>query len=477
MIKRKVASSKVNRANSSHLRAIILVSAAALLLKLFWLSSQQGRGLLGADGENYLEALVGLLEGGFFSEQGKLSFWPAGYPILMWPLAELSVVNLPFFVGALQSLIFAVSVAFFSFELSKSTLRKFTWPAFLLLSLSPTLTLNSVVIGYEVTSAALFLLVITLYMRLIRTDKRSIFNWETFLAALSISVSSFMQPRIMLLAIGILIPFAVYHYRGKAIPLFLSFSLFVVAIAPAILIFRNVQAEGFAAISTNLGTTMNIGAGPKSTGGYSDAATGVPCELIEGNSSEQDKQKVYCVLKWYLENPVPSLELFVKKFFFHWSPWFGPLSNGTMLRNPWLQVHPFAKTVEMQEGFAMVYGNLGRLFPGEWIFGSLISWVWILGSLGFLAYGFIALRRRGGPSTFLAWALLIPVLLNTASSIGTIGDHRFRIPTLTLSLVLQLFGAYALFSRKSFRRGIDGPVRLSRGLNWKGGGQGDNLQP
>jgi hypothetical protein len=59
---------------------------------------------------------------------------------------------------------------------------------------------------------------------------------------------------------------------------------------------------------------------------------------------------------------------------------------------------------------------------------------------------------------------------------GTIGDHRFRIPTLSLSLLLQLFGAYALFSRKSFRRGVDGPVRLARGLNWKGGGQGDNLR-
>jgi hypothetical protein len=476
MSKKKVASSKAARSSRSQLRAIALFSAAVFLIKVIWLSTQQGRGLLGADGENYLEALDGLLTGGFFSEQGKLSYWPAGYPILMWPLAELSSNNLAFLVGTLQSLLFAVSVAFFSVELSKSSLKKFTWPAFLLLSLSPTLTLNSLVIGYEVTSAVLFLLVITLYMRLIRTEKSSIFNWENSLAALSISISCFMQPRVILLALGIIIPFAIYHYSGKAIPLFLSFSLFIVAIAPSVLIFRNTQAQGFAAISTNLGTTMNIGAGPNSTGGYTSAAQEVPCEPIEGDAAKQDSHKVGCVLKWYLENPATSLKLFVNKFFFHWSPWFGPLSNGTMLRNPWLQVHPFAKTVEVQEGFGMVYGNLGKLFPGEWIFGSLISWVWILGSLGFLAYGFIALKRRGGLSTFLAWALLIPVLFNTASSMGTIGDHRFRIPTLSLSLLLQLFGAYALFSRKSFRRGIDGPARLARGLNWKGRGQGDNLR-
>jgi hypothetical protein len=445
---------------------MVLFSAIVFLIKVIWLSSQQGRGLLGADGENYLNALGGLLEDGLFSEQGLLSYWPAGYPILMWPLAELSFDNLAFLVGTLQSLIFAVSVIFFSFELSRSSLKKFTWPAVLILSLSPTFTLNSVVIGYEVTSAVLFLLVIALYMRLIRIEKRSILNWESSLAALAISVSCFMQPRIILLAFGLFIPFAIYHYRGRAIPLFLAFSLFIVAIAPAILIFRNTQAQGFAAISTNLGVTMNIGAGPKATGGYTSQVTGVDCEPIEGDAAEQDSHKVGCVLKWYLKHPGASLKLFINKFFFHWSPWFGPLGNGTMARNPWLKFHPFAETVKTQEGYEMAYGNVGKAF----------SWIWVLGSLSLMVYGFIALRRRGGLSTLLAWALFIPVLLNTASSMGTIGDHRFRIPTLSLSLLLQLFGANALFSRKSFRRSIDGPVRLARGLNWKGGGQGDNLR-
>jgi hypothetical protein len=466
MGKKRMQASKKTRAKGSQLRAIILFSAAVFLIKVIWLSSQQGRGLLGADGENYLNALSGLLEDGLFSEQGLLSYWPAGYPILMWPLAELSFNNLAFLVGTLQSLIFAVSVIFFSFELSKSSLKRFTWPAVLILSLSPTFTLNSVVIGYEVTSAVLFLLVIALYMRLIRIEKRSILNWESSLSALAISVSCFMQPRIILLALGLFIPFAIYHYRGRAIPLFLAFSLFIVAIAPAILIFRNTQAQGFAAISTNLGVTMNIGAGPKATGGYTSQVTGVDCEPIEGDAAEQDSHKVGCVLKWYLKNPGASLKLFINKFFFHWSPWFGPLGNGTMARNPWLKFHPFAETVKTQEGYEMAYGNVGKAF----------SWIWVLGSLALMVYGFIALRMRGGLSTLLAWALFIPILLNTASSMGTIGDHRFRIPTLSLSLLLQLFGAYALFSRKSFRRGIDGPVRLARGLNWKGGGQGDNLR-
>ena len=467
MAKKKVAPSRLARERKAQVRGLLAFSLTVFLIKIMWLSSKEGRGLLGADGENYLEALSGLLSEGFLSEQGKLSYWPAGYPILMWPIAAISESNFAFIVGIIQSLIFALSIWFFASELSASSLKRFTWPAAIILSLSPTLSLNSVVIGYEVTSAGLFLLAISLFLRQVRLSKSSILNWENSLASFAIAISCFMQPRILLLALGIIIPFSINHFRGRAIPIFLAFTLSIVAIAPAIMIFRNIEANGYASISTNLGVTMNIGAGPGSTGGYTSKATGVPCEAVEGNAAEQDSHKVGCVLKWYLENPGKSAKLFINKFLYHWSPWFGPLANGTMARNPWLQFHPFAESAKTQEGFEIVNGGVGKT----------ISWAWVLGSLALLIYGFIALRRRGGVSTLLAWCLFIPVLLNTASSMGTIGDHRFRIPTLTLSILLQLFGLYAIFERRSFKRGLDGKVRLAQGLNWKGRGQGDNLQP
>jgi hypothetical protein len=467
MAKKKVAPSRLARERKAQVRGLLAFSLTVFFIKVMWLSSKEGRGLLGADGENYLGALGGLLTDGFFSNLSTLSYWPAGYPILMWPIAAITENNLAFIVGIIQSLIFALAIWFFAAELSATSLKRFAWPAAITLSLSPTLSLNSVVIGYEVTSASLFLLAISLFLRQVRSSKSSILNWENSLAAFAIAISSFMQPRILLLALGIIVPFAIYHYRERAIPLFLALSLSIVAIAPLIMILRNVEANGFAAISTNLGTTMNIGAGPESTGGYTSKATGVPCEAIEGNAAEQDSHKVGCVLKWYLENPGKSAKLFVNKFLYHWSPWFGPLANGTMARNPWLQFHPFAESAKTQEGFEIVNGGLGKT----------ISWAWVLGSLALLIYGFIALRRRGGVSTLLAWCLFLPVLLNTGSSMGTIGDHRFRIPTLTLSILLQLFGLYAIFERRSFKRGLDGKVRLAQGLNWKGRGQGDNLQP
>ena len=313
MGKKKVVSARAVRAERTQLRAMIFFSTAILLMKVIWLSSQPGRGLLGADGENYFNSLEGLLKDGIFSEQVNLHYWPAGYPILMWPLAELILNSSLFLVGIIQSLIFAFSVTYFSVELSKSSLKRFSWPAIILLSVSPTFTLNSLVIGYEVTSAVLFLLSIALYLRLIRLDRKSGLTWEAALAALAISISCFMQPRIMLLALGVFIPFAIYHYRGKAIPIFLTLSLGIVALAPATLIFRNIQAQGFAAISTNLGTTMNIGAGPDTTGGYAKTGESVPCEPVPPATSVTDNELVKCVIKWYLTNPVDAMRLFIYK--------------------------------------------------------------------------------------------------------------------------------------------------------------------
>ena len=196
MAKKKAALSRLARERRAQSRGLLLFSLSLALVKIFWLASKEGRGLLGADGENYLDALDGLLTDGFFSDRGNLSYWPAGYPILMWPLTVISQSNLAFIVGIIQSLIFALAIWFFANELSATSLKRFAWPAMLILSLSPTLSLNSVVIGYEVTSASLFILAISLFLRQIRLNKSSTLNWENSLAAFAIAISCFMQPRI-----------------------------------------------------------------------------------------------------------------------------------------------------------------------------------------------------------------------------------------------------------------------------------------
>ncbi len=459
--------SRSAREQRAQIRSVLAFSLVLFLAKILWLASLDGRGLLGADGESYLASIDGLLADGLFSALSTLNYWPAGYPILVWPIAEISQDNLLFVVGVMQSLIFSLSILFFVIELSKSSLKRFTWPSLILLNLSPTLSLNSVVIGYEVTSASLLLLAIALYLRQNRTDKTSIVNLETTSAAISMSLACFMQPRIALLSIGIIIPYAIYRYKGKSIPIFLAFSISLVAISPTLLSLRNLQANGLAVVSTNLGVTMNIGAGPGASGGYSNDAKGVPCEPLVGDAAEQDRQKVRCVIHWYFANPFSAAKLFANKFVYHWSPWFGPLSNGTMARNPWLKFHPLSETAQTENGFQMIFGATGKF----------ISWVWILSSLALLSLGFLALRNRGGDSTLFAWLLVTPVLLNALSSMATIGDNRFRIPTLTLSLLLQLFGLYSVFSRRFFTRGVEGDVKLLRGINWSKKQVGDNLSP
>ena len=420
-----------------------LFAMTILLLKVTWLLNQEGQGILGADGENYLEALDGLLTDGFFSQQDKLGYWPAGYPIMIWPIAKINLANFALMVGLFQSFIFALSTVFFAHELSLNSLRKFAWPSLILLNLSPTLSLNSVAIGYEVTASSLLLISLSFYLRMIRLKSKSILSIDVIGAAVALMFSTFMQPRTLLLAIGMLVPFAIFHFRGKLIPVFLAVSVVTISIAPMILIFRNLEANGYAAISTNLGVTMNIGAGPNANGGYSNVAEGVPCSLIQGNAAQQDNHKVKCVLEWYRQNPSKALNLFVNKFFFFWSPWFGPLANGTMARNPWLRFHPFAESVKTQEGYTMVFGAVGKTF----------SWGWMVGSLVLLVLGIRALWLRGGLSKLLAWILAIPVVLNMLTSIATIGDHRFRIQTLAFSSLLQMVGMYSLLSKNVSERG------------------------
>lgn len=49
-------------------------------------------GWLGAEGESYLKGVNGLILQGYFSDEDVLSYWPAGYPILIWILCKISVL-------------------------------------------------------------------------------------------------------------------------------------------------------------------------------------------------------------------------------------------------------------------------------------------------------------------------------------------------------------------------------------------------
>jgi hypothetical protein len=293
-----------------------------------------------------------------------------------------------------------------------------------------------------------------------QAQKISWLSREAVIAALLISLSSFMQPRMVVTGVLLFLFWALATRPRKIALGFLAATMAISLIFPAFLVLRNVVATDQASISTNLGVTMRIGAGPGASGGYNNGGSELECLEIEGSAAEKDNAVVRCVLNWYVDNPGEAIPLMARKALYYWSPWFGPVANGTMARNPWNQNHPLRSTVQTQEGYDLIYGNTGKV----------LSWLWVAGTLGFLLLGFIVLWRINGVERLLGIVSLSIILINMLVSMATIGDHRFRLPAAGLSLFLQVVGVtWALSKRK--RRSF-GPENQ---LLWKSFSRTTNL--
>ena len=388
---------------------------------------------LGADGENYLMGYNALLGDGIFSPEGILNYWPAGYPLLIlflsllgksWVLTTLSIV---------QSLIFSYAVYFFAKQLYNTRLKKFAYLTLLLILLNPTLSLSSIAVGYEsITASGLLLCVGLVIKSFVEKDHKKFIRYLIISSAI-FGMLSFVQPRLLLAGIMTNLLWIFVRKGFKAGALMVAMSLAITLFFPATLIYRNNQAIGINSISTNLGVTMNIGAGDNATGGYIKEGFGVECDL-SGTSSQQDNQRVKCVLNWYLSNPVKAVELFYNKSIYFWSPWYGPAANGTMARNPWLTINPLKNIASTQDGFNVVYGG----------FGKAISWLWLLGGLALLFYGYFTLWRQNSLERFIGNLAMVAIATNWLITLFTIGDHRFRIPIMGFSLFLQVIGVKTL---------------------------------
>jgi hypothetical protein len=489
----KQAKVPVKRSSTSLRNKLLLIPALAFLIKLSIIAKIQGfdwytagngdmsiglKTLLdknyapahvwyGADAENYLRSLLGLLNDGFFSTERNLHYWPAGYPLLIWIIGFIGQGSTLALIAVLQSLLYLLACAFFVDQIRQSRLVSFSIPIALALTLNPTLALNTIAIGYELPTTSFALISIASMMRFFRMQSGSIITADTVLASTSFAIATLMQPRLILFAIAVMGMWALARFTLKSASILMTFSIAIALIGPGVMMYRNSQAMGFTAISTNLGVTMNIGAGDDATGGYTRNASGVPCPEAAGNEAEVDSAKVKCVIAWWFKNPGKSLKLFWNKALYFWSPWYGPVANGTMARNPWRVNHPLNETVKTPSGAEMVYGNIGKL----------ISWFWVLGGIFFLFWGFRFLWKAGGIERLWGTAAFTLVVINWLSSIATIGDHRFRIPTMTLSLALQVIGFTSIFVNKRKRLVGAGTDISWPGLHWKRKSETDNLQP
>jgi hypothetical protein len=395
-------------------------------------------GWAGADGEHYIIGMLAILVDGVFSDDIKLLFWPAGYPLLMSIFGNISSEHTLYFVSIIQSAVYAYASYYFVETIRKSSLKIIALVLALFLGLNPTLSLSSLVVGYESIAASCLLLIVAKIVMTSNLESNKTLVRTTFFLGGFLALVSFIQPRY--LAIGlVLIPLWVLFEKNKRKMIAVAglFALLIMFISPGILMVRNHIANDKFVISTNLGSTMRIGAGPNATGGYIEGNQSVPCKSSDGKNEPSDSELQKCVISWYLSNPVDTLKLSLNKSVYFWSPWSGPLANGTMARNPWLKIDPVMNIAQNQDGRELVTGPVGKI----------LSWVWLLGGLGLLFTGLIWLHRAGGQMRRIAWLSFTPILISWLVSIGTIGDHRFRLPTLGLSLFLQVSGYFALKNR------------------------------
>jgi hypothetical protein len=412
-------------------KSLWVIPGLGLLVKFIIIAQIPGNGWLGADGENYLKGLEFLIRDGFLSQESILHYWPAGYPLLMWTLGAINhQLTLPI-MAVVQSILYAFSTAYFGQKLQQTSLRKFALPTVLILTISPTLALNTIAIGYELISASIFLLVLGLFIDLKISTKPKLSDSRFITIGFLFSLNSFVQPRFLLSALLSYFLIGIFIFGKRLLLPVLMIGMISSFILPSIMIIRNALANDFATISTNLGVTMRLGAGDGATGGYIPSFTGVECPDVQGNPVEVDQNLVRCTLDWYLENPSEIIRLGFNKSIYFWSPWFGPLANGSMARNPWLQIHPFYDVAtQNQEGFELIFGPIGKLF----------SWIWLIGYLGTMIFGAFKLMRFDALGKEMMILISSLVIANWLVSLGTLGDHRQRLPILTMVIFLQIVG-------------------------------------
>jgi hypothetical protein len=258
------------------------------------------------------------------------------------------------------------------------------------------------------------------------------------------ALATFMQPRFLLIAIVVSILWALKVVGIKNRIRIAALVTAIMMVAPSIMIFRNLEVINKATISTNVTPAFTFGAGPETSGGYERTGPEVPCEPKPPATVATDNEIILCVIKWYVTNPLDTARLSFNKTRFFWSPWSGPEAEGTMARNPWLKISPDQKiALSSKGGQDLVIGPIG----------VLVSWAWIIGQMIFLFAGYRVLRKMGTDEKFLANITLTPVVLSWLISIGTIGDHRFRIPTMSLSIFLQVAAFLAIRKKINERVG------------------------
>ncbi len=414
---------------------LIAIPALVFVIKLITMANITGGGWLGSDGESWLAGADGLLKQDYYSDASVLSYMPAGYPILIWLIAKISVVHGVWLLSFVQSAIYAYASYFFVKQLRNTQLRPYMFLVGIVIAFNPTLSLSTLVVGYESLLSTSMLLIVGFIIKSKNVAGEVKIGKYIFGVGAISALATFIQPRWILTTIIIAIAWALMFKNRKIQAAILVGVIGIMCIAPALIVQRNIQSVDKAVVASILGGNMAVGAGDETSGGYPHTGPVVPCEPTAPATAVSDSDMFKCVIKWYAGHPVKAVRLFFNKGFFHWSPWSGPLGEGTMARNPWQKINPLNSLAKgSQEGSDFVNG-----LPGK-----IISFAWVMGCISMMFVGFFWLRSMKGLYANIAYITLTPVAVSWLVTLGTVGDHRYRIPTMGLSLFLQVMGYFAL---------------------------------
>ena len=391
----------------------------------------------GADSEAYMKGFFFLREEGIFSQADVLSYWPAGYPLVILFLSAFGIGNALLFLSILQSLLFSLSVVYLNRQISLTNFNRFNSFICVFILFNPTLSLCSLVLGYESVVASILIICIS-YVIKFSNDTSILSTYKTVIFGSFTSFLIFLQPRFIVTGVIFLLSVLIKESRSKVIVQQIVLFSLCVSLFSGFLIFRNYIAKDVLAISTNLGTTLNKGAGDLASGSYLDKSAGVPC-VLNGTQSSQDKLLIKCVGDWYVQNPEKVPKLILNKSLFFWSPWTGPLANGTMQRNPLMKIYSmnFVNDLNINQ---IIYSKIGKVLS--------LSFAVLRFLLIFIGYRFLS--KIGEAEKYLSRVIMSLILSNWFISTLTIGDHRFRIPIMSYVIMLQSV-AFLSLSRKLAR--------------------------
>lgn len=278
-----------------------------VILRLVW--AQIADVHLVSDAHSYFLHAQQLVTEGYygFPNSHPDSFWPPGYPFVLYPFFILFginetvviLVNILLFVFTAAGIFYATKEIYGEVAAKVATLAILLWPNFLFLSASGT---------KEAILCAIFPWLAWLFI----TSVIRINLWKVVLIGLLVGFSVLTQPSIILIY-GVIVLF--YALISRKLPAtlklaILMFAAMSITIAPWSI--RNyIQLDRFVMVSSNGGDVFYRANNANAKQGFNAASKDSPLSNLSG--IEKDRLGYKLGFKWIKENPIDFLQLSVQK--------------------------------------------------------------------------------------------------------------------------------------------------------------------